>query len=150
MGSQGSGDPLAALATSSREIQTKLDSLHQEVTRGQASSLLDIKTETAATRSAVADVRGDLGRLDTRQQADTDRVLDQIRNQAESRFWKIVYVALPVLLTAGLGAFISYKQDATSKKLATRLALTEAFYKRKLAVYEDADKQMAAVVGCLE
>jgi spermidine/putrescine-binding protein len=54
------------------------------------------------------------------------------------------------VLTAGLGFFISKKQDEASKKLATRLAVTEAFYKRKLAVYEDADKQMVAVVGCLE
>jgi hypothetical protein len=95
-----------------------------------------------------------LGKLDSLSQEVT---LALKSNRPESKMWKIAYVALPVVLTTGLGYFLSQKQadtnqkiDAAGRKLATRLALTEAFYKRKLAVYEEADKQMAAVVECFE
>jgi hypothetical protein len=130
----------------SRQVLTDISSLPQRPHNLDPSSLADLKSAIGGMGSAITDVSRDLAQVDRRQHGDVDRISDLIRQQAESKTWKIALVAIPVLLTVGLGFFV----DASGKRLATRLALTQEFYKRKLSVYEEADKQMAAVIGCLE
>lgn len=82
-----------------------------------------------------------------------DTITAKIAATTESTFWKMAPVVLPVLL----GALIWWLQlgtnqriDAAGKELSAKLALREEFYKRKFTVYEDAHKQMIAVLGAAE
>ena len=110
-------------------------------------NVIRLNREVSDARSSVL---ADLKNL-TRQQRDEFNALhDQIKSQSESKLWKMLYVVLPV----GLGVLIWWLQlgtnqniDNTSKKLTTRLALTEEFYKKKLSVYENADTLDRDVAG---
>jgi hypothetical protein len=82
-----------------------------------------------------------------------DTITAKIAATTESTFWKMAPVVLPVLL----GALIWWLQlgtnqriDAAGKELSAKLALREEFYKRKFTVYEDAHKQMIAVLGAAD
>ncbi len=91
--------------------------------------------------------------MDKRRKLDYENIITHIRSQSESKLWKVAYVVLPVILGFVIWRLqVNTNQaiDHTSKKLATRLALTEEFYKKKLAVYEDADKQMAGIMEGLK
>jgi hypothetical protein len=136
MGPHTSHDPVQeAIARVHLDISRELASLHQEFTDSRM--------------SIATDLRG----LESRQRADSDRILDQVKQQTESKLWKIAYIALPVLLGFVVWALqlnTNQKIDSTGKKLAARLALTEEFYKKKLGIYEDADKQMATIVETLK
>jgi len=84
-------------------------------------------------------------------------ILAKIDEQHESKTFKILLVALPAALTVLLGFVVwglqisTTKQiDTSGKKLATGLALRAEYYKKKLGVYEDADKQMATLVSVME
>jgi len=103
--------------------------------------------------TSVSSVVASIESMEVRRQADYSKIIDQIESHSESKFWKVTYVILPVVLGFviwGLQLSTNQKIDSTSKKLATRLALTEAFYKKKLTVYEDADKQMAGIMEALK
>jgi hypothetical protein len=102
----------------------------------------------ASVSSADASIQS----MEVRRQADYAKIIDQIKSQSESKVWKVAYIVLPVVLgfvVWGLQLNTNQKIDSTGKKLATRLALTEAFYKKKLTVYEDAYEQMAGIMEAL-
>lgn len=127
--------PPEAAENSPREILNRLARLCDEISTSASSVVASIES------------------LEVRRQADYSKIIDQIKSQSESKVWKVTYVILPVVLGFviwGLQLSTNQKIDSTSKKLATRLALTEAFYKKKLAVYEDADKQMAGIMESLK
>jgi hypothetical protein len=121
--------------SSQRDMMNRLASLREEVSTSASSVVASIES------------------MEARRQADYSKIIEQIKSQSESKIWKVTYVILPVVLGFviwGLQLNTNQKIDSTSKKLATRLALTEAFYKKKLAVYEDADKQMAGIMESLK
>ena len=71
------------------------------------------------------------------------------REKAE-RYWQVFMVALPVLLTVGLGFWVSNTQfnirkqvEDNTRLLSTRLALREEFYRRRLTIYETTCKHLA-------
>ena len=124
-----------ATESSQREMLNRLATLCDEMSTSASSVVASIES------------------MEVRRQADYSQIIDQIKSQSESKFWKVTYVILPVVLGFviwGMQLSTNQKIDSTSKKLATRLALTEAFYKKKLAVYEDADKQMAGIMEALK
>lgn len=129
-------DPLQEATESiQRQILNRLASLRDEM--------------SASASSAVASIQS----MEMRREADSTKIIDQIKSQSESKIWKVTYVILPVVLgfiVWGLQLKTNQKIDSTGKRLATRLALTEAFYKKKLAVYEDADKQVAGIMEVLK
>ena len=129
-------DPLQEATESiQRQILNRLASLRDEM--------------SASALSAVASIQS----MEIHREADYVKIIDQIKSQSESKIWKVTYVILPVVLgfiVWGLQLKTNQKIDSTGKRLATRLALTEAFYKKKLAVYEDADKQMAGIMEVLK
>jgi hypothetical protein len=92
----------------------------------------------------------------TRQSDLVSKLVDQVKADAESKTWKIIQLAVPVLLTALLGLAIWWVQtgitqriDRASRELSMQLALTEDFYKKKLSIYENADKQMRQVLAAI-
>lgn len=105
----------------------------------------------------IDNLKSDVDGLSTRHQTDIESVRTQIREQKESKLSKFGSWVIPVLLTAIAGYFVWHMQiktnqqiDEASRKLATRLSVTEAFQKKKLSVYEDANAQIVKVVGNLE
>lgn len=77
--------------------------------------------------------------------------------KTDSKKWQITMVVIQVVLTAILGyevfnaqSRITERIDQSGKKLSTRLALTEEFYKRKLGVYERTYQQMTALIQSLQ
>jgi len=80
--------------------------------------------------------------------------VESIQTAQANKKWEIVKLVLPIVLTAVLGLMVWYfqgqiqknadehnreiqaKVDENNRLLSTRLALTEEFYKRKLAEYE--------------
>jgi hypothetical protein len=94
-----------------------------------------------------------LNSLEKQQRSEYELIRCQIAQQSESKFWKFLYVVIPVLLGFAIWALqirTNQNIDAASKKLATRLALTEEFYKEKISVYEAADNQMVAVIDAFQ
>ncbi len=148
---------LQDIVNRSERVLTAIADLPQRPLTINPSSLVDLKTDMARLEPTIAGVKSDVAALSTRQSADVLNVSNLIREQKESKAWKIGSWAIPVVLTGVASLTIWYMQistnqkiDEASKKLATRLSVTEAFQKRKLAVYEEADKQMAAIEGSLK
>jgi hypothetical protein len=80
-----------------------------------------------------------------------------ISGKNEGKGFQTLLVILPSVLTVLLGIIVWRLQidtnqqiDTNGKKIATGLALRAESYKKKLAVYEDADSQMAALVSVME
>ena len=67
-----------------------------------------------------------------------------------SKKWQAFLVILPILLTGSLGAWISYKFDNQKQELGARLALTQEYEKRKVAVYEDCAKDLSLLLQALQ
>jgi hypothetical protein len=77
--------------------------------------------------------------------------------KAETKRWQVVAILLPVLATVILGFVadrwkLSLQEtiDQRSQQLSTRLALTEEYYKQKLAEHERLHKQMVVVMNSLK
>jgi hypothetical protein len=74
----------------------------------------------------------------------------------ESKKWQIVIVLSAPIATAVLGCFVWFWQsglqhhiDDQAHELTSRLALSEEFYRRKLAVYEKIHQQTVDLVNAL-
>src|SRR5215831_10025875 len=131
------------LATSHQEVLDRLLSLRGELSSDKTSLVTEIT-------NAITDLR-------TNQQSDKNEIVGEVRRQGEGKVFKFVLALLPVLLTAALGYWVWRLQistnqqiDTKGKEVATALALRVESYKRKVAVYEDADKQMASLVSVME
>lgn len=125
---------LQSIASAESKILPQLSELHKELVA--ANSML---------RAQTAD-------FIRRQDDSRKEIIKQIQDHAESKFWKILYIVIPILLGFVVGLLqlrTNERIDSASKKLAARLALTEEFYKKKLGVYEDVDKQMIVILGAL-
>jgi hypothetical protein len=118
---------------------------------------IDISRDVANLQKQLSDstllMSSGITNLEKQQRFEAQRVIDQVKLQAESKLLKATYIALPVVL--GFVVWIlqlgtNQKIDSTSKKLATRLALTEEFYKRKLTIYEELEKQMAGLAEAMK
>lgn len=84
-----------------------------------------------------------------------DEVIKEAKDAAAakekaSRLWQVLMVAIPVLLTVGLGFWVSSTQVEIQKQvennnrlLSSRLALREEFYRRRLTRYEETCKHLA-------
>lgn len=80
--------------------------------------------------------------------------LDQLlKKQKESKRWDILLAICTALIgfavwkaQSGIQAHI----DEASREVTTRLAITQQFYSRKLATYEDVHRQMATLVRSLK
>ena len=101
---------------------------------------------TAITHEMLATLRNDVAALHEKVEA--------IQTAQANKTWDILKLVLPIVLTAVLGLMVWYfqnqiqknadehnreiqaKVDENNRLLSTRLALTEEFYKRKLAEYE--------------
>lgn len=112
-----------------------------------------ISRELIGARKDIADSRSllsaEMSRMSQTEDDHFSRILEQVKLQSESKIIKAFYVALPVLLGFLVWALqlkTNQKIDSTSKELATRLALTEEYYKKQLSIYEDADGKMASIV----
>lgn len=77
--------------------------------------------------------------------------------ERESRVWPIMMTVLPVLLTVGLGWWVTRAQmqitktiDDQKQELTTRLALTQEYQKRKLDVYQECTKNASNLTQALE
>jgi hypothetical protein len=75
----------------------------------------------------------------------------------DSRTWETFKIILPVVLTVGLGLWVFMLQKSVEQKLeeqkqdlSARLALTQEYQKRKVAVYETCAKEMSNLVQGLE
>jgi len=133
--------------------ETPRNPLREATERSQREMLNRLVSLCGEMSTSASSVVASIESMEVRRQADYSKIIDQIESQSESKFWKVTYVILPVVLGFliwGLQLSTNQKIDSTSKKLATRLALTEAFYKKKLAIYEDADKQMAGIMEALK
>lgn len=113
----------------------------------------NISRELIGARKDIADsgslLSAEMSRMSQTEDDHFSRILEQVKQQSESKILKAFYVALPVLLGFFVWALqlkTNQKIDSTSKELATRLALTEEYYKKQLAIYEDADGKMASIV----
>lgn len=79
------------------------------------------------------------------------------KNKDKVRTWEVFTIILPILLTIGLGYWVFLlqkdvegKMDEQKQDLTTRLALTQEYQKRKVAVYELCAKDMSMLVEGLE
>jgi hypothetical protein len=75
----------------------------------------------------------------------------------DSHLLQIMLVVVPVLLTVGLGWWVTRSQTEITRKideqkqdLTTRLALTQEYQKRKLDVYQGCTKDMSILLQALE
>lgn len=125
---------LQSIASAETKILSQLVNQHQQILVANSTLNTQVAEVVKDQHDATAEIRR------------------QIQEHAESKLWKILYIVIPVLL----GFFVWVLQlrtneriDSESKKLAARLALTEEFYKKKLGVYEDVDRQMVIIVGAL-
>jgi hypothetical protein len=141
----------------SQQVLTAIADLPQKPLTINPASLVDLKTNVARLEPKIDNVKTDLEGLSTRHQTDFDSIRTQIREQKESKLSKFGSWVIPVLLTAAAGFFVWFMQistnqriDEASKKLATRLSVTEAFQKKKLSVYEEANTRMVMLMGNLE
>lgn len=90
-------------------------------------------------------------------EGDTRSVLAKVEETKESKFFKVALALSPVLATAFLGWLVweaqlsaNEKIENNSKQLASRLVLTEEFYKRKFDVYQDAYKKMLRLLAAVK
>jgi hypothetical protein len=142
------------LPSSSTPLEQKLAESHQEL----LVELGNVRQELSSAKAAlVTEITRAVNDLSTRQNADKKEILAEVRSKGEGKSFQVLQVILPSLLTVGLGLLVWFLQigtnqriDTNGKKIATALALRAESYKRKVAVYEDADKQMAALVGIME
>jgi|HubBroStandDraft_4_1064222.scaffolds.fasta_scaffold350660_2 hypothetical protein len=136
-------DPLHEEIVKTREgVVRELSSLRKEVSDWKISVATDLGAISASLKS-----------LDIQRGNDITLIVEEIKRLSESKFWKVMYVALPVLLGFLVWALqlgTNSKIDGTSRTLGTRLAITEAFYKKKLDVYVELDKQMSAISESLK
>ncbi len=158
------------LATSHQEVLDRLISLRGELSSDKTSLVTEItnaindlgarqQIDKNEILRALGTQRGVIDDLRTNQQSNKSEILGEVRKQreGEGKVFKFVLAALPVLLTVALGYWVWHLQigtnqqiDTKGKEVATALALRAESYKRKVAVYEDADKQMAALVSVME
>jgi hypothetical protein len=142
------------LPSPSSPLESRLATSHQEV----LDRLLSLRGELSSDKtSLVTEITNAITDLRTNQQSDKNEIVGEVRKQGEGKVFKFVLAVLPVLLTAALGYWVWRLQigtnqqiDTNGKEVATALALRAESYKRKVAVYEDADKQMAALVSVME
>ena len=78
-------------------------------------------------------------------------------NNSSSTIWELTKLLLPTLATALIGLFIWNEQtkiqttvDQNNRSLQMQLALGEEYYKRRLAVYENACRQIAETKTALD
>ena len=79
------------------------------------------------------------------------------KNEKDSHTWQIVLAVLPILLTVGLGWWVTKAQTEITKRiddqkqdLAARLVLTQEYQKRKLDVYQACTKSLSTLTQALE
>jgi len=75
----------------------------------------------------------------------------------DSHLWQIVLAIIPIVLTVGLGWWVTRAQteivrriDDQKQDLTTRLALTQEYQKRKLDVYQACAKSMSILADSLQ
>ena len=75
----------------------------------------------------------------------------------DSHLWQIILAVIPVVLTIGLGWWVSRGQTAIERKidqqkqeLTTKLALTQEYQKRKLDVYQKCSTSMNVLADSLQ
>jgi len=61
-------------------------------------------------------------------------ILDKLRN-GESKWWKVLIVALPVILTAGLGYLLSGEIEQAKNQQQLLMEKSKAFYEKRFEVY---------------
>jgi hypothetical protein len=99
------------------------------------------------------DSMGDTVKIFNPEWAGLDKKLDELlTKQQESKRWQVTLA----IITAIIGFSIWYAEhqiekniDKAKTELTTRLAITQQFYARKLATYEEVHRQMASLVSAL-
>jgi len=61
-------------------------------------------------------------------------ILDELRNR-ESKWWKVLIVALPVMLTAGLGYLLSGQIEQAKNQQRLWMEKSKAFYEKRFEIY---------------
>jgi hypothetical protein len=153
-----------ALSQFHQEVTTEFANLHQELSSARASleaGLTKATNDLATQRQAdKTDILAEIGKQgvamhDSKQlrSDDKDAILTELKKKNDSKFFQTFLVALPI----ALGFWVWYLQvgtneriDTNSKRVTAALALRAESFKRKVAVYEDADKEMAALVSVTE
>jgi hypothetical protein len=144
-----------ALTKLDQEVKTEFASVRQELSSTNTSLATQITQAVNDLNSRGQDDRNQvLAKVDKQGEAIKNEILNEIRKKKEEgKGFQIFLVILPI----ALGFWVWYLQlgtneriDTRSKEVATALALRAESYKRKVAVYEDADKQMAALVSVMQ
>jgi hypothetical protein len=154
------------LPSSNTPLEQAMSQFHKEV----AAEFVNLRQQlSSASTSLATQVTQAVNDLNIRGQDDRNQVLASVDQQAaalkneiltevrkkkdEGKGFQIFLVILPV----ALGLWVWYLQlgtneriDTNGKRVATALALRAESYKRKITVYEDADKQMAALVSVMQ
>src|SRR5262249_29574798 len=72
-------------------------------------------------------------------------------------WWELVTIALPVLLTVGLGWWVTRAQtqitqtiDDQKQELTTKLAITQEYQKRKLDAYQECTRSVSNLTQALD
>jgi hypothetical protein len=82
-----------------------------------------------------------------------NKKLDDLKNKQESKRWQVLFAVITALIAFGAW-FVEHNIethiDQAKSELTTRLAITQQFYARKLAIYEEVHRQMASLVSALK
>ena len=83
--------------------------------------------------------------------------LHGVREVVTSKFWQFANLILPIILTAGLGFWISQKQESLKQEIdnqsqlfSHQMQLSEELYKRRFDAYDKLYAQLVQLNGRLE
>jgi hypothetical protein len=131
------------------------------VARQQILSEVRLQTETAIRASQdkiIEDIKSAVAEaVETKYKVVVGTLGESSQGRGDSRSWETLKIILPVVLTVGLGWWVFILQKNVEQKLeeqkqdlSARLALTQEYQKRKVAVYENCAKEMSILVQGLE
>jgi len=137
-------------------VQSKIEIARQQI-------LDEVRSQTeAAILASQGKIIEDIKRavaegVETKYKVVVGTLGENSKGKEDSRSWETFKIILPVLLTVGLGWWVFVLQKSIEQKiedqkqdLTARLALTQEYQKRKVAVYEACAKQMSMLVQGLE